>query len=569
MAKVEARKKELANARAAKAAKSTKSMTTEEARKIRMKKAKAIQEVRRRLEAEQKAQEEAAATQSAQATKEEEVVDMMSTIEYLKKVQRDKHTEEQRAAQLARNKIKEALKRKMNPSPPSVSTIAPRASPPSSLKSPSSPKPPPSQKSPEPTISPLAPNSPQQQQETVGETVAPPPSHQEDKEKVYVNDKVDEEMTQVQMPKSKPAEKDVQIPLMQLAEPTQEEAYEEVITQERDWAVKDNENMMQDLLDTQVQLTCKEAQYHELLKKEKKMEEQLRYEDSRFQKINASYNTLKNTLTTLLQNQEPATAIVSTFNSATMNTLTALQEELQTEKLHRQLLVYRFMTQTVAHEAKIVKSLNLFPELRLHVHLPYTAKLASHGTGHEPSNPRDTQKVILNVFDVRTGKALREFKGTADDYATGGVGGVSGVSWPVFRWAGGKDDKYFARIGKNAISVYETETMGLLDKKSVKVDNVADFSWSPTDSILACFVPEGNGGNQPARVSLVQIPSREELRQKNLFSVSDCKIYWQSIGDYLAVKVDRYTKTKKSTYTGFELFRIKERDRGFRIGKQE
>jgi translation initiation factor 3 subunit B len=61
-------------------------------------------------------------------------------------------------------------------------------------------------------------------------------------------------------------------------------------------------------------------------------------------------------------------------------------------------------------------------------------------------------------------------------------------------------------------------------------------------------------------VSLIQIPSKEELRQKNLFSVSDCKLYWQSNGDYLAVKVDRYTKTKKSTYTGFELFRIKERD---------
>jgi translation initiation factor 3 subunit B len=37
-------------------------------------------------------------------------------------------------------------------------------------------------------------------------------------------------------------------------------------------------------------------------------------------------------------------------------------------------------------------------------------------------------------------------------------------------------------------------------------------------------------------------------------------MYWQSNGDYLAVNVDRYTKTKKSTYTGFELFRIKERD---------
>ncbi|KAI5648192.1 hypothetical protein M9H77_34197 [Catharanthus roseus] len=88
-----------------------------------------------------------------------------------------------------------------------------------------------------------------------------------------------------------------------------------------------------------------------------------------------------------------------------------------------------------------------------------------------------------------------------------------------------------------------------------------DFSWSPTDPIIALFVPELGGGNQPARVmSLVQIPSKEELRQKNLFSVSDCKMYWQSNGEYLAVKVDRYTKTKKNTYTGFELFRIKERD---------
>ena len=35
---------------------------------------------------------------------------------------------------------------------------------------------------------------------------------------------------------------------------------------------------------------------------------------------------------------------------------------------------------------------------------------------------------------------------------------------------------------------------------------------------------------------------------------------WQSAGDYLAVRVDRHTKTKKSTYAGFELFRIREKD---------
>ncbi|KAL6146914.1 hypothetical protein ACLB2K_057590 [Fragaria x ananassa] len=199
------------------------------------------------------------------------------------------------------------------------------------------------------------------------------------------------------------------------------------------------------------------------------------------------------------------------------------------------------------------------PQVRLIDFSPGEKYLVTYST-HEATNPRDTNRVVIDIFDVRTGKVMRDFKGTPDDFAIGGSGGVSGVSWPVFKWGGGKDDKYFARMGKSAISVYETETFSLVDKKSIKVENVMDFSWSPTDSILALFVPELGGGNQPARVSLVQIPSKEELRQKNLFSVSDCKMYWQSNGEYLAVKVDRYTKTKKSTYTGFELFRIKERD---------
>ena len=52
------------------------------------------------------------------------------------------------------------------------------------------------------------------------------------------------------------------------------------------------------------------------------------------------------------------------------------------------------------------------------------------------------------------------------------------------------------------ISVYETETFSLIEKKSLKVENVMDFSWSPVDPILALFVPELGGGNQPARVSV-------------------------------------------------------------------
>lgn len=42
-------------------------------------------------------------------------------------------------------------------------------------------------------------------------------------------------------------------------------------------------------------------------------------------------------------------------------------------------------------------------------------------------------------------------------------------------------------------------------------------------------------------------------------AAADINIFWHPQGDYLAVKVDRFTKTRKSTYTGFELFSIREK----------
>ena len=62
--------------------------------------------------------------------------------------------------------------------------------------------------------------------------------------------------------------------------------------------------------------------------------------------------------------------------------------------------------------------------------------------------------------------------------------------------------------------------MGLLDRKSVKLDNVYDFEWSPAEPILCAFQTEQADGNLPARISLIRMPDRVELRQKNLFSVS-------------------------------------------------
>merc|ERR1712216_325375 len=132
-------------------------------------------------------------------------------------------------------------------------------------------------------------------------------------------------------------------------------------------------------------------------------------------------------------------------------------------------------------------------------------------------------------------------------------------TWPVFKWAGASDTgAFFARMGKNAISVYQAPEMSLVDKKSIKLEGVLDFCWSPADPILSVYQPEQGGGNQPARVALIELPSKREIRSKNLFSVDTVRMFWQQSGDYFAVKVDRLTKTKKSTYSGFELFRLRE-----------
>jgi len=115
--------------------------------------------------------------------------------------------------------------------------------------------------------------------------------------------------------------------------------------------------------------------------------------------------------------------------------------------------------------------------------------------------------------------------------------------------------------------------MGLLNKKSIKIDGVVDFEWAPAsaadreaaakagrvkDDLLAYWTPEVD--NQPARVTLLSVPTQNIIRTKNLFNVSDCKLHWQNQGDFLCVKVDRVTKSKKQTSSNLEIFRVREKD---------
>jgi translation initiation factor 3 subunit B len=69
----------------------------------------------------------------------------------------------------------------------------------------------------------------------------------------------------------------------------------------------------------------------------------------------------------------------------------------------------------------------------------------------------------------------------------------------------------------------------MLERKSIKIDGVLDFEWCPDkelgsskENMFAYWTPEA--ANQPARVSLMAIPSRNVLRSKNLFNVNDVSL---------------------------------------------
>jgi translation initiation factor 3 subunit B len=162
----------------------------------------------------------------------------------------------------------------------------------------------------------------------------------------------------------------------------------------------------------------------------------------------------------------------------------------------------------------------------------------------------DSSAVI--IWESRTGAKKRAFNAE------------SSHTWPIFKWS--NDDKYFARMtADGTLSIYETPSFGLLDRKSIKVNGMRDFTWSPTENILAYWVAEDK--DVPARVTLLEVPTRNEVRVKNLFNVADCKMHWQKTGNYLCVKVDRYAKLRKETddtkyaglYCNFEIFHMREK----------
>jgi translation initiation factor 3 subunit B len=142
------------------------------------------------------------------------------------------------------------------------------------------------------------------------------------------------------------------------------------------------------------------------------------------------------------------------------------------------------------------------------------------------------------------------------------------IAWPYFRW--NSEDKYFARLGTDSLLIYDTDSFTLLDKKSIKIPHISDFEWSPANNIISYSIAEDK--NELARICLLEIPTKTEIRSKNSQNVVECKLYWQNMGDFLCVRVERYKKCNivreddKDTprYSGItynlEFFRIREKE---------
>jgi translation initiation factor 3 subunit B len=142
-------------------------------------------------------------------------------------------------------------------------------------------------------------------------------------------------------------------------------------------------------------------------------------------------------------------------------------------------------------------------------------------------NAVDDEGFQYVVWDIKSQKPLRTFPADKSDQE-------GTISWPVMKWS--PDDKYIAKCNIGVgISVYELPHMGMLDRKSVKIDGVQDFEWCPMsegdfddrrkgkgkECTIVYWSPEAP--NQPARVQLMALPSRTVLRSKNLFNVTEVR----------------------------------------------
>jgi|EP00927_Polykrikos_kofoidii_P049678 translation initiation factor 3 subunit B len=169
------------------------------------------------------------------------------------------------------------------------------------------------------------------------------------------------------------------------------------------------------------------------------------------------------------------------------------------------------------------------------------------------SHPTEEDDGAVRIFRVLTGECVKKCR-------TPTVSPL-GDEFPHFLWS--NDGKYFAECSESTISVRDTDTFELIKDEDGKkrmlknYDGLHTFQWSPKDNILAIWTLEKE--NNPARLVLVEIPSRRELASRSR-TQAKATMHWQSEGDYLCLLVTKLSKTKKEGATNLDIFRIRDKN---------
>lgn len=167
------------------------------------------------------------------------------------------------------------------------------------------------------------------------------------------------------------------------------------------------------------------------------------------------------------------------------------------------------------------------------------------------THPSENDEQAVRIFRTLTGECMKKHRTPTVS--------PGGGEFPHFLWS--HDGKFYAECNETTIMVRDTEHFELIKdeegkKRTLKYDGLHTFQWSPKDNILAIWILEK--GNNPARLVLIEIPTRKELASRSRTQV-EASMHWQSEGDYLCLLNTKLSKTKKKGATNLEIFRIREK----------
>ncbi|KAL0226978.1 hypothetical protein P9112_014302 [Eukaryota sp. TZLM1-RC] len=163
--------------------------------------------------------------------------------------------------------------------------------------------------------------------------------------------------------------------------------------------------------------------------------------------------------------------------------------------------------------------------------------------------PDRQERLTLKIWETLTGKELRTFNLHISD----------GNPFESFKIS--NCERYLARIMRDKVAIYDLfNDLEPIRKSIIKETNVMAIAWSPKDPILSLYIAEGM---IPSRIMILAFDKNKNVKQirvKTIVQVKNIDFYWAPNGDYLLCKILKTSKSGKTDFMGFELFKLRERE---------